>query len=244
MCWKAHYERLPITVRPEIYDAGDGGRGAVVDAEAYYAHRKNQGGALLLEVQGEKRIIPVSSLHDNPNDRIKWMPIYHEDNECIGKVQLSITSTDETTHLKMYSDEDDNEPFGKQGSSLHTRTHYSEDVSEKEHLETEDMQVEDPTSKMAIVMKQISFYGLLFCCFSISRLYNEYLKPGFIVSLIVHTTEEEMIYRKWSLLTGPAVLFSGIAGAVVVVDFIFRKQPQDQLTKTPMNKQELMHAAK
>ncbi|KAJ0592614.1 hypothetical protein HanHA300_Chr03g0087181 [Helianthus annuus] len=70
---------------------------------------ENQAYALLLEVQGEKRIIqcraviPVSSLHDNLNDRIKWWPIYHEDNECIGKVQLSITSTvtfDETTHLK------------------------------------------------------------------------------------------------------------------------------------------------
>ncbi|KAM0060628.1 hypothetical protein Hdeb2414_s0004g00126341 [Helianthus debilis subsp. tardiflorus] len=36
------------------------------------------------------------------NERIKWWPIY-ENNECIGKVQLSITSTvtsDETTHLK------------------------------------------------------------------------------------------------------------------------------------------------
>ncbi|XP_076924679.1 uncharacterized protein LOC143587208 [Bidens hawaiensis] len=70
---------------------------------------ENQGDALLLEVQSERRIIqghaviPVSSLHDNLNDRIKWWPIYHEDNECIGKVQLSITSTvtsDETTHLK------------------------------------------------------------------------------------------------------------------------------------------------
>ncbi|KAJ0765153.1 hypothetical protein HanPI659440_Chr08g0300241 [Helianthus annuus] len=64
--------------------------------------------ALLLEVQGEKRIIQcraviLSSLHDNLNDRIKWWRIYHEDNECIGKVQLSITSTvtsNETTNLK------------------------------------------------------------------------------------------------------------------------------------------------
>ncbi|KAJ9537889.1 hypothetical protein OSB04_030622 [Centaurea solstitialis] len=70
---------------------------------------ENQGDALMLEVRGEKRmihgraIIPVSSLHDNPNDRIKWWSIYHEDNECIGKAQLSISSTitsDETTHLK------------------------------------------------------------------------------------------------------------------------------------------------
>ncbi|CAH1431557.1 unnamed protein product [Lactuca virosa] len=37
------------------------------------------------------------------NDRIKWWPIYYEENEWIGKVQLSISSTiasDETTHLK------------------------------------------------------------------------------------------------------------------------------------------------
>ncbi|XP_024979103.1 uncharacterized protein LOC112516321 [Cynara cardunculus var. scolymus] len=70
---------------------------------------ENQGDALLLEVRGEKRtiqgraIIPVSFLHDNPNDRVKWWPIYHDDNECIGKAQLSISSTitsDETTHLK------------------------------------------------------------------------------------------------------------------------------------------------
>ncbi|KAL4581926.1 hypothetical protein LXL04_006460 [Taraxacum kok-saghyz] len=67
---------------------------------------ENQGDAILVEVQEEKRsiqggaIIPVSSLHDNPNDRIKWWPIYYEDNKCIGKVQLSIRITiasDETT---------------------------------------------------------------------------------------------------------------------------------------------------
>ncbi|KAJ9536949.1 hypothetical protein OSB04_029682 [Centaurea solstitialis] len=34
-----HYERLPITICPEICDAGDGGRKTAVDAEAYYAHR-------------------------------------------------------------------------------------------------------------------------------------------------------------------------------------------------------------
>ncbi|KAK1428205.1 hypothetical protein QVD17_17034 [Tagetes erecta] len=34
-----HYERLPIVVRPEIGDSGDGGCRMVVDAEAYYAHR-------------------------------------------------------------------------------------------------------------------------------------------------------------------------------------------------------------
>ncbi|KAD4178491.1 hypothetical protein R6Q59_022087 [Mikania micrantha] len=34
-----HYERLPITVRPEVCDAGDGEHRLVVAAEAYYAHR-------------------------------------------------------------------------------------------------------------------------------------------------------------------------------------------------------------
>ncbi|KAG2725482.1 hypothetical protein I3760_01G068600 [Carya illinoinensis] len=30
-----------------------------------------------------------------------------------------------------------------------------------------------------------------------------------------------MIYRKWSLLTGPAAIVGGIVGAVVVANFIF-----------------------
>ncbi|KAL8196341.1 hypothetical protein R6Q57_025341 [Mikania cordata] len=34
-----HYERLPITIRPEVCDAGDGEHRLVVAAEAYYAHR-------------------------------------------------------------------------------------------------------------------------------------------------------------------------------------------------------------
>ncbi|KAI3823183.1 hypothetical protein L1987_04615 [Smallanthus sonchifolius] len=62
------------------------------------------------------------------------------------------------TNVEMDSDEDNDESFGKQSSCLHTRTHSSEeDASEKEHLETEDVLVEDPTSKMAIVMKQITY---------------------------------------------------------------------------------------
>lgn len=37
-------------------------------------------------------------------DRIRWWPIYHDDQECIGKIQLSIGSTitsDETNHIKV-----------------------------------------------------------------------------------------------------------------------------------------------
>ncbi|KAM7492448.1 hypothetical protein LguiA_035369 [Lonicera macranthoides] len=70
---------------------------------------ENQGDALLLEVQDEKKavqgraIIPITSLTDNPNDRIRWWPIYHDDHECVGKVQLFISSTvtcDETANIK------------------------------------------------------------------------------------------------------------------------------------------------
>ncbi|KAI7749204.1 hypothetical protein M8C21_028259, partial [Ambrosia artemisiifolia] len=64
----------------------------------------------------------------------------------------------DTTNVKMDSDEDDSESFGKQSSSLHTRTHSSEeDVSEKEHLETDDARVDDQASKMTIIMKQINY---------------------------------------------------------------------------------------
>ncbi|KAK4562537.1 hypothetical protein RGQ29_005158 [Quercus rubra] len=30
-----------------------------------------------------------------------------------------------------------------------------------------------------------------------------------------------MIYRKWSLLTGPAAILGGIVGAVVIANYIF-----------------------
>ncbi|KAG5545886.1 hypothetical protein RHGRI_018143 [Rhododendron griersonianum] len=69
----------------------------------------NQGDALLLEVRDTKKtikgraVIPIASLTDNANDRIRWWPIYHDDQECVGKVQLSIGSTircDETAHIK------------------------------------------------------------------------------------------------------------------------------------------------
>ncbi|KAI3688265.1 hypothetical protein L1987_81976 [Smallanthus sonchifolius] len=63
----------------------------------------------------------------------------------------------DTTYVKMDADEDDNESLSKPGTSLHIRSHSSEeDVSEKERLDTEDVHVEDHISKMAIVMKQIS----------------------------------------------------------------------------------------
>ncbi|XAR56351.1 hypothetical protein NMG60_11036803 [Bertholletia excelsa] len=70
---------------------------------------ENQSDALILEVQDAKKtiqgraIIPITSLIDNPNDRIRWWPIYHDDNECIGKIQLFIGSTitcDENAQIK------------------------------------------------------------------------------------------------------------------------------------------------
>ncbi|KAK7258316.1 hypothetical protein RIF29_23889 [Crotalaria pallida] len=70
---------------------------------------ESQGDALLLQVQDSKKVvqgqarIPISSLNDNPSDRIRWWPIYHEDHECVGKIQLSIGSTmtsNENNHIK------------------------------------------------------------------------------------------------------------------------------------------------
>ncbi|XXG63082.1 hypothetical protein AAC387_Pa05g1348 [Persea americana] len=60
---------------------------------------ESQGDALLVEVQDSSRAtqgrttIQVSCLTDNPSDRIRWWPIYDENHECIGKVQLSISNT-------------------------------------------------------------------------------------------------------------------------------------------------------
>ncbi|KAM3684561.1 hypothetical protein ACJW31_11G053000 [Castanea mollissima] len=77
------------------------------DCHVFYP--ESQGDALLVEVQDAKKsvqgrtAIPVSSLTDNPSDRIRWWPIYHEDQECVGKIQLFIGSTitnNETNHIK------------------------------------------------------------------------------------------------------------------------------------------------
>ncbi|KVH90861.1 hypothetical protein Ccrd_007110 [Cynara cardunculus var. scolymus] len=61
----------------------------------------------------------------------------------------------DTTNVKMDSDDDDKESLGKQSSSVHIRTHSSEeDVSEKERMGTEEVVVEDHPSKMVNVVKQ------------------------------------------------------------------------------------------
>ncbi|KAL6535737.1 hypothetical protein OROHE_012581 [Orobanche hederae] len=70
---------------------------------------ESQGDALVLEVLDVMKnvqgcaTIPISSLTDNPNDRVRWWPIYHNDHECVGKILLSIGSsltTDETVPMK------------------------------------------------------------------------------------------------------------------------------------------------
>ncbi|CAL1408017.1 unnamed protein product [Linum trigynum] len=70
---------------------------------------ESEGDALLVEVQDSKQslqgraTIPISSLNENPNDRIRWWPLYLEGQECVGKIQLSISSTitcDETNSIK------------------------------------------------------------------------------------------------------------------------------------------------
>ncbi|XP_050903449.1 uncharacterized protein LOC127117468 isoform X1 [Lathyrus oleraceus] len=69
----------------------------------------SQGDALLVEVQDSKKAIhgeariPISYLNDNPSDKIRWWPINHDDNECVGKIQISIGSTmtsDDNNHIK------------------------------------------------------------------------------------------------------------------------------------------------
>ncbi|CAA6670133.1 unnamed protein product [Spirodela intermedia] len=61
------------------------------------SHILNQGDAILVEVQNLNKatqgraIIPVSSLTENLCDRPQWWPIYRDDNECVGKVQLSVS---------------------------------------------------------------------------------------------------------------------------------------------------------
>ncbi|CAH9091069.1 unnamed protein product [Cuscuta epithymum] len=70
---------------------------------------ENQSDALLVEVQDSKKntlglaMVPISSMVDNLNEKIRWWPIYLEEHECVGKVQLYINSTftsNETVHLK------------------------------------------------------------------------------------------------------------------------------------------------
>ncbi|CAH2044804.1 unnamed protein product, partial [Thlaspi arvense] len=68
-----------------------------------------EGDALLIEVQDKKKsvqgkvTIPMASLTDNPNENVRWWPIYHGEQDCVGKIQLFLGSTatsDEDYHIK------------------------------------------------------------------------------------------------------------------------------------------------
>uniref|UniRef100_A0A0D3DBR4 MHD1 domain-containing protein n=2 Tax=Brassica oleracea var. oleracea TaxID=109376 RepID=A0A0D3DBR4_BRAOL len=68
-----------------------------------------EGDALLIEVHDKKKsvqgkvTIPMASLTDNPNENVRWWPIYHGEQDCVGKIQLflgSTTSSDEDCHIK------------------------------------------------------------------------------------------------------------------------------------------------
>ncbi|KAJ8748210.1 hypothetical protein K2173_000618 [Erythroxylum novogranatense] len=70
---------------------------------------ESEGDALLVEVQDTKKMIqgrasiPISSLNDNPGDRIRWWTLYHDDQECVGKIQLSVggnITCEETNNIK------------------------------------------------------------------------------------------------------------------------------------------------
>ncbi|CAL5189488.1 unnamed protein product [Lathyrus oleraceus] len=68
------------------------------------------GDDLLIEVQDSKGkhfgrvLVQVAAVTDNPGDKLRWWPIYHEpDHELVGKIQLNInytTSADDNSHLK------------------------------------------------------------------------------------------------------------------------------------------------
>ncbi|KAH9312417.1 hypothetical protein KI387_027452 [Taxus chinensis] len=59
---------------------------------------ESQGDVLIVEVQNSKgnpygrSSIKIASITDDPNDKIRWWPIYNEKHDCVGKVQLSITN--------------------------------------------------------------------------------------------------------------------------------------------------------
>ncbi|XP_056699511.1 uncharacterized protein [Spinacia oleracea] len=70
---------------------------------------ESQGNVLLVEVRDSKQMIqghasiPLSFIAENPNDKVRWWPIYHGDHECIGKIQLFISSSitdEEGKHTK------------------------------------------------------------------------------------------------------------------------------------------------
>ncbi|XP_021776496.1 uncharacterized protein LOC110740316 [Chenopodium quinoa] len=70
---------------------------------------ESQGDVLHIEVRDTKQMtlghasIPLSVLAENPSDKVRWWPIYHDDHECIGKIQLfmaNLITDEEGRHTK------------------------------------------------------------------------------------------------------------------------------------------------
>lgn len=67
-------------------------------SDAHIFFPESQGDILILDVQDSKgnvhgRVrVKIASITDDPNDKVRWWPIYSEpEHECVGKVQLSIS---------------------------------------------------------------------------------------------------------------------------------------------------------
>ncbi|KAK7275828.1 hypothetical protein RIF29_16953 [Crotalaria pallida] len=79
-------------------------------SEAHVFFPDSLGDDLLVEIQDSKGkhfgrvLVQVASIADDPADKLRWWPIYHEpDHELVGRIQLYIqysTSADDNSHLK------------------------------------------------------------------------------------------------------------------------------------------------
>ncbi|OVA01926.1 hypothetical protein BVC80_9079g66 [Macleaya cordata] len=56
------------------------------------------------------------------------------------------------------------------------------------------------------------------------------------------TESEKMIYRKWSLLTGPPAILGGIVATVIVANYLFVNN--DPFNKTDQRKQDVSPSTK
>ncbi|XP_078438444.1 portal protein [Wolffia australiana] len=65
--------------------------------DSHVLYPESLGDAIVIEVQNSSKasqgraIIPVSSLSENPGDKAQWWPIQRGDNDCVGKIKLSVT---------------------------------------------------------------------------------------------------------------------------------------------------------
>nr|CAB3449233.1 unnamed protein product [Digitaria exilis] len=74
------------SISPQYLKPGSG------ESQLFYL--ESQGDVILVEVQDNNRVvigrtkIQVSSVTDTPDEIIRWWPLYLEDQECVGKIQL------------------------------------------------------------------------------------------------------------------------------------------------------------